>query len=234
MIQKRFFLSFLLLLGGAVLAVGYRRPDFAGKVHISFDDGATPEETTKLLAILARYRVPASFFEVGNRLTQLPNNGRALLAAKRAGGHVIGNHSFTHPHFPQLSREDIAKELHDTEMLLADFSTLKLVRPPYGDDDERGRAILRELGYVRVKWDVQGSEFSAGWEEEYRSGVAGTRERYIQHIVEKLQGKNGGILLLHDESTLPTIDSLPALIEELQHQGFTFVPLEYFLEVRRQ
>ncbi len=231
MIQKKFLLLALLLLGAAVLAAGYRRPDFAGKVHISFDDGADPDDTTKLLAILARYQVSASFFEVGNRLKQLPHNGRTLLAAKRAGGHVIGNHSFTHPHFPQLSREEIVTELRDTELLLSEFSTLRLVRPPYGDDDERVRALLRDLGYVRVKWDVQGSEFS-GWEEEYQRGVAGIRERYIQHIVEKLQGKNGGILLLHDESTL-TIDSLPALIEELLHNGFTFVPLEYFLEVRQ-
>jgi peptidoglycan-N-acetylglucosamine deacetylase len=232
MIQKRFFLLFLLLLYGVVLATGYQRPDFAGKVHVSFDDGAAPADTAKLLAILAQYRVPASFFEVGNRLKQLPNNGRDLLAAKRAGGHVIGNHSFTHPHFPQLSRGEIAKELRDTEILLMDFSTLKLVRPPFGDDNERVRAILRDLGYVPIKWDVQGSEFS-GWEEKYRSGGAGTRERYIQHIVEKVKRKNGGVLLLHDESTL-TIDSLPALIEELQRNGFTFVPLEYFLEVRRQ
>jgi len=230
MIQKRFFLSFLLLLCGTVLVAGYRRLDFSGKVHLSFDDGAAPEDTSKLLAILAQYRVPASFFEVGHRLKQLPNNGRDLIAAKRAGGHVIGNHSFSHPHFPQLSREEIAKELRDTEILLADFSTLKLVRPPFGDDDERVRAILHDLGYVTVKWDVQGSEFTR-WEEAHRNGVTETRERFVHHLVEKVKRKNGGILLLHDESSL-VIDSLTVLIEELQHNGFTFVPLEYFLEVR--
>lgn len=159
MIQK-ILLSVLLLVCGALTTAGLKRADFARKVHLSFDDGATLADTTKLLAVLAQYRVPASFFEVGSRLKQLPNNGRALPAAKRAGGHVIGNHSFSHPHFPQLSREEIAKELRDTEILLTDFSILKLVRPPFGDDDERVRAILRDLGYVPVKWDVQGSELT--------------------------------------------------------------------------
>jgi peptidoglycan-N-acetylglucosamine deacetylase len=232
MIQKRILLSVLLLVCGALTAAGLKRADFAGNVHLSFDDGATPADTTKLLAVLAQYRVPASFFEVGSRLKQLPNNGRALLAAKRAGRHVIGNHSFSHPHFPQLSREEIARELRDTEILLTDFSILKLVRPPFGDDDERVRAILRDLGYVPVKWDVQGSELTE-WEEAYRRGVVGTQDRFVHHIVRKVKRKNGGILLLHDESSL-VIDSLAVIIEELQHNGFTFVPLEYFLEVRQK
>ena len=145
---------------------------------------------------------------------------------------MLGNHSFSHPHFPQLSREEIAKELRDTEILLADFSTLTLVRPPFGDDDKRVRAILRDLGYIPIKWDVQGSEFTE-WEAAYRKGVTGTRERFIYHIVKKVKNKNGGILLLHDESSL-VIDSLATIIEELQHNEFTFVPLEYFLEVRRK
>ena len=220
-------LVLLVWLGG--IGSGCRRADFSGKVHLSFDDGANPEVTTALLATLAQYHISASFFEVGSHLAALPDHGRALLAAKRAGGHLIGNHSFTHPHFPQLSLEQIAQELDETESLLRDFTPLRLVRPPFGDDDARVRTIIRDLGYVRVKWDVQTADYA--WEEAYEKGEPEVRERYIRSLVGKVKKKNGGILLLHDVDRITT-DNLPLIIGALQSSGFSFVPLEYFLEVR--
>jgi peptidoglycan/xylan/chitin deacetylase (PgdA/CDA1 family) len=217
------------VLGTGILGEGgHKRPDFAGKIHLSFDDGANEAITTTLLATLAHYHVPASFFEVGSHLVQLPDHGRVLLAAKQAGGHVIGNHSFTHPHFSRLSREQIAWELHETETLLADFTSFHLIRPPYGEANARVRAIFRELGYVEVRWDEQTTDY--GWEAAYVGGEPGIQARYVQHIVDQATKKHGGILLLHDTEYVTT-DNLPIIIEALQQHGFTFVPLTYFLEL---
>jgi peptidoglycan/xylan/chitin deacetylase (PgdA/CDA1 family) len=216
---------------GSFIGVGCQRQDFAGKLHLSFDDGASEAVTTALLTTLAHYHVAASFFEVGSHLAQLPDHGRALLAAKQAGGHVIGNHSFTHAPFPRLSREQIAWELQATQTLLADFTSFHLIRPPFGDDNARVRAIFQELGYVEVTWDVQSSDPS--WEAAYERGEPGIRERYIQHVVAQASKKHGGILLLHDTERITT-DNLPAILDTLQQHGFNFVPLTYFLELEKR
>ena len=222
--------SLLVLGAGIVGGSGCQRRDFAGKLHLSFGDGAEEAVTIALLTTLAHYRVSASFFEVGSHLAQLPDRGRRLLAAKQAGGHVIGNHSFTHAHFSRLSRAQIAWELHETETLLAAFTSFHLIRPPFGDTDARVRAIFHELGYVEVTWDVQTADYS--WEAAYKRGEPAIRERYIQQVVEQATKKHGGILLLHDTERITT-DNLPAIIEALQQHGFAFVPLTYFLELKQ-
>jgi len=182
------------LVGGSLACGACTRPDFKGKIHLSFDDGANPDVTMSVLETLDRYHVSPSFFEVGNHLASLPDRGRGLLAAKRARGHIVGNHSFTHPKLTELSREEIEKELRDTEDLLQDFMALRLVRPPYGDDDDRVRGILRDLGYLEVMWHVQAAEYD-GWDRDYVNGVEGTRERFIENLVGKVKKKNGGIVL---------------------------------------
>src|SRR5690242_2377357 len=88
-ITKHDLIFFLLLMNVSGLS-GCRHTDFASHVHLSFDDGASTEVTMQILSTLARYRAPASFFEVGSHLAALPDHGRALLTAKRAGAHVIG------------------------------------------------------------------------------------------------------------------------------------------------
>src|SRR5215510_5482351 len=71
---------FVLLGMGLFRDRGGRQGDFGEKVHLSFDDGADEAVTATLLATLAYYHVPASFFEVGSHLAQLPDHGRKLLA----------------------------------------------------------------------------------------------------------------------------------------------------------
>jgi peptidoglycan-N-acetylmuramic acid deacetylase len=220
-------IRWLLLVGVVSMGVGCTRVDFAGQVHLSFDDGAEPDVIATLLSTLAQYHIPASFFEVGSHLAQLPDQGRAQLATKRAAGHILGNHSFSHPHFSRLSTSEIVAELQATERLLADFTTLKVVRPPYGDDNAHVRKVFHELGYIEVLWDVQAAEYG-GWEEAYRRGETHVRERFVHRILTKVRKKNGGILLLHDTSAL-TVASLGQLIETLQQSGFTFVSLEAML-----
>ena len=154
-----------------------------------------------------------------------------LLAAEQAGGHVIGNHSFTHAHFRQLSRDQIVRELQETETLLDDFTSLHLIRPPFGEDDARVRAIFRELGYVEVKWNVQTADVS--WEAKYEKGEPDICERYVKHVVNVATKKHGGIVLFHDTERITT-DNLPSIIEALEQNGFTFMPLTYFLNLGKR
>ena len=187
--------------------------------------------TAAVLETLDRYGVPASFFEVGRHLASLRDGGKALLAAKRARGHIVGNHAFSHRRLTELSRQEIERELAQTDNLLRPFVTLKLVRPPFGADDDRVRDILRDLGYIEVTWHVQAAEYE-GWDRDYLAGVPGTTDRFVTYLVEKVKRKNGGILLLHDTSPI-TVATLSRIIEALSGHGLTFVPLEHFLGDRK-
>lgn len=213
-----------------VFLSGCHRPNFGGKLHLSFDvEGSPPEALWAVLDTLDQYQAPASFFVRGDALAKWPDQGRGLLTAIRERGHLLGNHSFSHPYFTKLSAEAIATELQATDLLLQDFITVRLMRPPFAADDDRVREIIRELGYIQVKWDVQAAEYE-GWDDAYVRGEAGSRERFLRYLVAKVQKKNGGILNVHD-CRLVT-ENLALILGEFQQHGFHFVPLEYFLAPR--
>ena len=117
-------------------------------------------------------------------------------------------------------------ELQATEAMLEEFTPWHLIRPPFGDDDARVRALFHELGYREVMWHIQAADDK--WEAAYERREPDIRERYIAHIVAQANKKRGGIMLLHDTERITT-DNLPAIIEALQQHAFIFVPLTYFL-----
>lgn len=218
------------ILFGLMFASSCARPNFLGCVHLSFDvEEAEPAAILPMLDALERNHVPASFFIRGEALAKLSDHGNAMLTAIQAHGHLLGNHSFSHPNFTKLSKEDIARELQNTELLLHNFITLRVIRPPFAADDLRVRTILRELGYLQVHWHVQAAEY-AGWLQAYTTDPIPARERFLTYLVKKVKRKNGGILNLHDTPLIT--DNLDLLIQDFDHAGFHFVSLEYFLTTR--
>ena len=99
-------------------------------VALTFDDGPNPTTTTQALDTLAKYGVKATFFVLGKNIAGNEN----LLKRMKSEGHVVGNHSWSHPVLSQLSLEDAKKQITDTEDLLTQVlgSSSKLMRPPYG------------------------------------------------------------------------------------------------------
>jgi peptidoglycan/xylan/chitin deacetylase (PgdA/CDA1 family) len=122
------------------------------QIALTYDDGPNPSATPKLLKVLARHQVQATFFLIGSYVKLEPTLTREIAAA----GHLIGNHTMTHPRLPLLSAALIRTELTETKDLLEDTigTPIRLFRPPYGWRRPAVLRIARELGMTTVQWNV--------------------------------------------------------------------------------
>ncbi len=122
------------------------------QVAISFDAAWGNDDTQQLIDILKEFDVPATFFVVGAWVDKYPESVKALSDA----GHQIQNHSNTHPHMPQLSREQMKDEIESCNQKIANITgvTPTLLRPPYGDYDNALIETMNELKMYTIQWDV--------------------------------------------------------------------------------
>lgn len=180
---------------------------------ISFDAAWGNEDTQELIDILDRYQVKATFFVVGQWVDKYPESVKALHDA----GHEVMNHSNTHPHFPQLSPEEVVAELNACNDRIASVTGERptLVRLPYGDYDDNSIRAVRSIGMEPIQWDVD----SLDWKEISASEIT---KRVTSQV------KPGSIVLFHN-AALHTPEALPSILETLIQDGYTFVPISQLI-----
>ncbi|KAG0224763.1 chitin deacetylase [Actinomortierella wolfii] len=125
-----------------------------GEWAITFDDG--PSNVTRdLLKYLKERQFSATFFLVGSRVLENPD----ILKEQIEQGHHLAMHTWSHQGLTTLTNHEIVAEVKWTEKVIQDVTGLKMkyIRPPFGDMDDRVRAVLREMGYKVVIW-------SQGWD----------------------------------------------------------------------
>ncbi len=178
------------------------------QVAISFDAAWGNDDTETLIKILKDYKVPATFFVVGAWVDKYPESVEALHKA----GHQIQNHSNTHPHMPQLSREQMKDEINSCNKKIAEITgvTPTLLRPPYGDYDNALIETMTEMKMSTIQWDVD----SLDWKEN------ATPESICNRVTSKVQ--NGSIVLFHNDAD-HTPAALPNILKQLQADGYEFV-----------
>jgi peptidoglycan/xylan/chitin deacetylase (PgdA/CDA1 family) len=172
------------------------------KVILTFDDGPDPEYTPRILDLLAEESVPAVFFVRGKRL-RAPG---ALNILRRAAseGHLIGNHTFSHPNLTKVSPEEIRSQIMRTHELISEFEPQqRLLRPPYGACDDTVRAVAEELNYRIVLWSVD----SEDWKVENQSA-------WVDIAVERIAKQHLAICLCHDSAH--TAEHLPQLLQTVK------------------
>ena len=150
---------------------------------LTFDDGPNPLVTPKLLSLLEKHRVPATFFVLGKYVEQYPE----LTAEIAAANHTIGNHTFAHPSLLFFSQQQIISELSrcETAVSAATGRRTNLVRPPFGFRGPQFRSAAQELGLSKtIMWSISGHD----WNQQPAARVI----RRIQKV------KPGDIVLLHD------------------------------------
>ncbi len=145
------------------------------KLAITFDDGPDTRWTPKILDVLKEKNVPATFFIVGVAGSQWPE----LLKREYAEGHEVGNHTYTHPNFDEISHTQLRWELNLTQRLIESTLGVKsiLFRPPYGIDHQPEYAeevaqlpIAQDMGYVIVGQKIDPHDWKSA-QRQTGSGV---------------------------------------------------------------
>ncbi|MFC3174638.1 glycosyltransferase [Novosphingobium bradum] len=204
-----------------------------GQVALTFDDGPDPEWTPKVLSVLERYHVPATFFIVG----EMGVDNRGLLQRMVADGDEIGNHSYTHPNMAGEATMGIKLELNATQRLIEAYTgrSTRLFRAPYFGDAEPTTAdelepalIAQQQGYSVVGLHVDPGDWK-------RPGVQAIVDRTIAQVEAGDPDRSGNIVLLHDAGgdRAQTIAALPQIIERLQHDGYQLVPVSTLAGLNR-
>ena len=123
------------------------------KVALSFDAAWGNDDTEELIKILAEYDAVATFFVVGAWVDKYPESVKQLSDA----GHQIHNHSNTHPHMPQLSKEQMLSEITACNEKIAKITgkTPNLIRVPYGDYNNAVIETVESAKMYTVQWDVE-------------------------------------------------------------------------------
>ena len=159
------------------------------EVALTYDDGPNDAATMQLLEVLARHDVRASFFMIGRFVHQRPEIARAVHAA----GHVVGNHTMTHPWLAWQPDHIIREELRGCNQALEDVlgAPVRYFRPPHGARRPAVFRTARELGLALVQWNVMGND----WAPIGTDGVLSKVQRGLQSVRGQGRGAN---VLLHD------------------------------------
>ncbi|HZX03750.1 polysaccharide deacetylase family protein [Kribbella sp.] len=175
-----------------------------GKVlYLTFDDGPQHEWTPKVLQVLRKHHAQATFFVIGIQVAQYPD----LIAAERAAGHRIGNHTYDHKTLTLLPEPKVRQEI-------AMGIKSKCLRPPGGGTNAKVQAIAAAYHQREVLWDVDTEDWK-------KPGTA-----HIEHAI--LAGaRPGAIILMHDGggNRSQTVAALDQALTKLTQQGYTYRPL---------
>lgn len=213
-------LGLLIFLSITVSAQGivYSSNVNAGKqIALTFDDGPHPRITPQILEILDEYGIKATFFVIGVNSKNYPNQLKQIVD----GGHEIGNHTYSHKILKSMSKEEIEKEILDTETQVEKITNItpNLLRPPCGIYDETLIEIAQEKDLKVVLWTVDSHDWS---------------HRTVANIVQNVtkNASNGDILLFHDyvSGEYNTPNALRKIIPLLIKQGYEFVTVSELLQ----
>jgi len=197
----------------------WRGPRDRRSITLTFDDGPS-ESTAQILEILKRYAIPATFFQCGANVERLPQIAREVLSA----GHVIGNHTQTHPALYLRGARFIEDELARAQETISHHTGARPTwfRAPYGGRWFGLRRAQRRLRLTGVMWTVIGKDWTL------------RADAIVERVTRSVS--NGAILCLHDGRELSvrpdisvTIEALRRLVPILLDRDYKFEPLSRLL-----
>jgi len=194
----------------------------ARQLALTYDDGPNDPHTLRLLEVLAKHGVKATFFLVGRFVQRRPDIVRELAQA----GHVLGNHTFSHPNLIFASQARTRRELELCRQALHDAigEHSRLFRPPFGGRRPATLRIARSLGLEPVMWSVSGFDW---------------RGKPASYVEQKVRSRmhDRDVILLHDGSHAAfgadrsqSVAATDHLISEFKSQGYDFATIPEMMD----
>lgn len=196
--------------------------------YLTFDDGPTEKITPKILDVLRRYNIKATFFQVGSYVKKLPD----ITARVHEEGHLVASHSLTHNYDKLYASEGSFKaEIEDTNKLIKNVigeEPFNLFRFPggsysagsYGDEKQKYKKTLADMEYYYIDWNALNGD------AEGTTKDADGLFEYFKKNLPKDEDENL-VILMHDASTKQeTVNALDDIIEYLLDKGYSFHRLD--------
>lgn len=199
-------------------------PRGSKQIALTYDDGPNDPHTLRLLEVLARHEVRATFFLIGRFVRQRSDIVREIVRA----GHVVGNHTFTHPLLIFKNESEIYREITDCRSALHDAvgEHSNLFRPPFGGRRPAVLRIARGLGMKPVMWNVTGYDWNAP--------PAAVIERKVARQI-----RGGDVVLLHDgghkqmgADRAQTVLATDRLLSNYKAEGYEFLTIPQMVDAK--
>ncbi len=191
---------------------------------LTYDDGPNPRSTPELLDVLARFNVRATFFMVG----KFVHEQAKLVRRVHAAGHVVGNHTMSHPFLANKPMPFVRREVLDCNALLEDTigAPVRYFRAPFGARRPGILRFLRAEGLTPVQWNVQGNDW-----EPY--GAEAILARIAPGLARARAKGRGANILLHDGfdeqqgfDRTATVQATEALLKDAARRGIRLVSVD--------
>lgn len=184
-------------------------------IYLTFDCGYEASYTEKILEVLKKNNVKATFFITGHYLNSQPDLVKRMIDE----GHIIGNHTADHICMPESMNEEIKNDVMELHTAVYDkFGyEMKYLRPPKGEYSERTLDFTNSLGYTTVMWSFAYDD----WNENKQGREEYGKKKIIDNV------HNGEIMLLHSTSK-DNCNILDYCIKEIKNMGYEFKSLDEF------
>ena len=183
-------------------------------LYLTFDAGYENGNTPAILDALKKHGAPAAFFVVGNFIEDEPELVKRMVEE----GHIVGNHTMTHPDMSAIStQESFQEELAGVEKLYEDLTgepMTRFYRPPRGVYSISNLAMADNLGYATFFWSLA----YVDWNQEQQP----SREEAFSKLLPRVHP--GAIVLLHSTSST-NAEILDELLTKWEEMGYSFAPL---------
>lgn len=194
------------------IAMGNNEDKF---VYLTFDNGYEAGYTSQILDTLKSNNIKAAFFITGHYLNSQPE----LVERMIKEGHIVGNHTVNHYSLPDLSDDELKKEIQTLHSAVYEKFNyeMKYIRPPKGEVSQRTLNITKSLGYTTVMWSFAYDD----WDENKQGREEYATEKIISNI------HNGCVILLHANSK-DNCNILNDVINQVKNMGYEFKSLDEF------
>ena len=193
---------------------------------LTFDDGPS-RQIRKIASILRKHQVPATFFVMGSKLSS--QDHIHMIRELHTDGHMIANHSLTHPSLIAISKNEALSELNQTRHLIHsalagldyDENNSLVYRPPFGEINEDTGQFLKDHSYHAVIWNSDRWD----WNDYPRETIL---NRVAQHLDfnGQINPQNNSILDLNHDRMPATVEALDDMISMIKSSGYRFVTVQ--------